>query len=217
MTSQEAAAEHLRVIRGLMERATVYRAISGPTALFGGGLALVAAGSVAWLAARGLAGPWEFLGVWLAVLALVTGFNFALVFRGAARRGEPFVSPGMRLALLAIAPPMAAGGVVGVSQLASGGGAAYCAAVWAACYGLALLATSNFAPRSIRLLGSAFLAAGLASLALWHALEPLRSAPPALAGSLVMGATFGLLHLAYAACVGLRATPPTTAGDGAAA
>ena len=36
MNERLAAEEHLRVIRSLMERATVYRAISAPTALVGG-------------------------------------------------------------------------------------------------------------------------------------------------------------------------------------
>ena len=34
MTEREQAADHLKVIRSLMERATVYRTISWPTALF---------------------------------------------------------------------------------------------------------------------------------------------------------------------------------------
>ena len=41
MTDQELAADHLKIIRSLMERATVYRAISAPAALFGGIIALV--------------------------------------------------------------------------------------------------------------------------------------------------------------------------------
>src|SRR5438270_4632677 len=36
MNEQVRAEEHLRVIRSLMERVTVYRAISAPTALVGG-------------------------------------------------------------------------------------------------------------------------------------------------------------------------------------
>ena len=41
MTEQERAAEHLKVIRSLMERATIYRALSWPTALFGGVVAVI--------------------------------------------------------------------------------------------------------------------------------------------------------------------------------
>ena len=48
MKSPDAAAEHLRTIRSLMERATVYRAISGPGALLGGVLALGVGGVLLW-------------------------------------------------------------------------------------------------------------------------------------------------------------------------
>ena len=40
MPDHTEAEEHLRVIRTLMERATVYRAISAPTAFFGGSIAI---------------------------------------------------------------------------------------------------------------------------------------------------------------------------------
>src|SRR5260370_35167527 len=40
------AEEHLRVIRSLMERATIYRAISAPTALVAGLLSIFAAGAI---------------------------------------------------------------------------------------------------------------------------------------------------------------------------
>ena len=42
MNDPDKALEHLKVIRGLMEKATVYRAVSVPTAIIGGLLALVA-------------------------------------------------------------------------------------------------------------------------------------------------------------------------------
>lgn len=42
--NRSAAEEHLRVIRELMERATVYRAVSAPAALFCGLIALSVSG-----------------------------------------------------------------------------------------------------------------------------------------------------------------------------
>ena len=75
------AEEDLRVIRNLMERATIYRAISAPTALVGGLLAL--GSSVAlWLLDRSrpadaipLDGRWFAL-IWLVVLARSGGECF---------------------------------------------------------------------------------------------------------------------------------------------
>ena len=52
MTTREEAVEQLRVIRSMMERATIFRALSGETALMGGAAALAAAwfsnGKSAW-------------------------------------------------------------------------------------------------------------------------------------------------------------------------
>ena len=46
MSDQDPASEHLRIIRQLMERATVYRSIAAPVALVGGVVAL----GLAWAA-----------------------------------------------------------------------------------------------------------------------------------------------------------------------
>ena len=46
MDERKRAEEHLRVIRSLMERATIYRAISAPTALVGSILALALSATV---------------------------------------------------------------------------------------------------------------------------------------------------------------------------
>jgi len=43
MTTVEDAAEQLRVIRSMMERATTFRALSGETALVGGAVSLAMA------------------------------------------------------------------------------------------------------------------------------------------------------------------------------
>jgi len=54
MNERSRGEEHLRVIRSLMERATIYRAISAPTALLGGLLALATSGTI-WMIDRGQA------------------------------------------------------------------------------------------------------------------------------------------------------------------
>ena len=46
MSDSETALEHLRLIRGIMEKATVYRAVTVPTALVSGGSAIVAAAAL---------------------------------------------------------------------------------------------------------------------------------------------------------------------------
>jgi hypothetical protein len=105
----------------------------------------------------------------------------------------------MKLALRAIVPNLLipAGFTVWFFATGYNGGAeSELAVLWIAFYGLALLSTGLFAPRSLALLGWAFLLSGLAIPALTNVLEDL----PADLPNLAMGITFGLYHLVYAVC-----------------
>ena len=66
---------------------------------------------------------------------------------------------------------------------------------WVVFYGLALLATGLFAPRSLAILGWAFLLTGLSVPAITNQVEDLSTDLPVI----TMGVTFGLYHLIYAA------------------
>ena len=50
MIARSEAEEHLRVIRSLMEKATIYRALSAPAALVGGLLTISASAYLMWKA-----------------------------------------------------------------------------------------------------------------------------------------------------------------------
>ena len=70
------------------------------------------------------------------------------------------------------------------------------------CYGLALIAMSSFAPKSLVRLGWAFVIAGLVLFLAWAANDEVRNLRTDLGpASLVMALTFGLLHLVYAVAV----------------
>ena len=109
MSDRARAEEDLRVIRGLMERATIYRAISAPTALVAGTLSILSAGliylnnDVNLIFGRPV-GPREFALIWIDVLILGSVANGFFVWREAKSGGRPFISPGMKLALRAIGP-----------------------------------------------------------------------------------------------------------------
>ncbi len=206
MSTTEAALENLRIIRSLMEKAHIYRAVSAPAAMTGGVLALLAA---AWPVQHAISGKGEslfgdsvFLGLWLGIFGVATAMNLALLAREAARRSQPFVSEGMRMALRAIAPPMLVGGVVGIGLIAILHDLTLAALIWVLCYGLALLATAGFSPRSLVRLGWAFVMAGLVLFLAWATTGDIRllSSDEAPA-SAVMGLTFGLLHVIYALAV----------------
>ncbi len=212
MIDSDTASEHLRVIRSLMERATVYRAISGPAALFGGTLALGVGGWMALGMAENGMGSGTFFGIWVAILVLVAVFNLWLLRRQARDSHEGFISSGMRHALRASAPAMVAGGLLSHLMLTQGGDLVLCAVLWVLFYGLALLSMAGFAPRSIRRLGVIFFLAGLVFLGAGYVIEdPAHSAEDLRMAGAVMAATFGVLHILYAGAVILR--PKSDAGS----
>ncbi len=218
MTEREQAADHLKVIRELMERATVYRTISWPTALVGGCLAVIlsaliflreqAAINNGTVGEEGISeGAWVIC--WMVALILTSAFNAWLVARKSKREGRLFFSPGLKTALRSLVPSMLAGGVIGTGLTLSGT-AAIGASIWVICYGLALLATRGLAPKSIPRLGWVFLAAGIgAFLYSWSdGANPLPGvgAPdhmesPMLEANLIMGLCFGGFHLIYGVIV----------------
>lgn len=210
MSSQQDALENLRVIRSLMEKAHIYRAISAPAALAGGVLALAAAGWGAWgwyqeLYKSGTAMcPSCFLWTWFSVLGVTSVLNMALLARDAGRRGQPFVSEGMRTALRAILPPMFVGGVVGTGLIVYMHNFVMAVLIWILCYGLALLGTASFSPRSLVRLGWVFVATGLLAFAAWAPNSDARLlATDGGPASVLMGFTFGLFHIVYGLAVGL--------------
>jgi len=201
MTDSDSARRQLQVIRSLMERATIYRAISAPTALVGGLLSLGGFG-VAYYAEQYRNHPlsnYEFLVVWLVILALTFVTNLFFLQRGSSRRGEKFFSPGMKCALFSLAPAFCAAGVLTCLLHRP----IELTLVWIPLYGVGLLGTQHFAPRSIVLLGLAFFVTGCALLPTWkHLFMPNpHIEPSAVIVSGIMAATFGGYHLAYAAAV----------------
>jgi len=212
MNEQERAGEHLKTIRRLMERATIYRAISAPTALVGGLLSLVASGI--WLALTPSYSERRnhFLLLWLLVFLLTAGTNTLFIVLGAKKRDEPVFSASMKAAFGALAPPF----IVAAILTALFAGAASdplnesaLSITWVICYGLGLLATSHFAPRSLTLLGWAFLVSGIAAV-MWirFGSDFLLRLLDARNSILFMAATFGLYHLIYAVCAWPRKAAP---------
>ena len=205
--TERGAEEHLHAIRLLMERATIYRAISAPTALVGAFLSIAtAAAMLVWQSRDDVRNvdAREFFLVWTLVFLLTLAANTLFIWRGARRRGEAMMSAGMKLALRSVAPGLFAGGTISAVLTLTTEQPLLPTLMWLVFYGLGLLSTMNFAPRSIALLGWAFLLTGVGAfiycmnLTLLPEIDlptPTRFYPAA-----VMGATFGIYHLIYAAC-----------------
>lgn len=193
------AEENLRSIRRLMERATVYRAISAGPAVLGGCLSAILG---AWCYARPESvSRTGFVAAWLGVLVVVAVFNTWLLWREARERRASFPSASTLHGLKALTPPMMACGLLGLLAALSGGDLVGGVLMWVIGYGLGLLATASFAPRSIRSLGWAFLVTGLA-WSLWTGVSPEAGTEPVREAAKIMAGTFGGFHLVYAARTG---------------
>jgi hypothetical protein len=201
------AAEQLRAIRALMERSTIYRAISAPAALFAGLLSL---GLCGWLWSvrepQHAPTPITFLALWLGVLLVVSLLNMVLLCRHARQRGEAFVSAGMKHALRTLLPPLVAGFIMSLVEVSGTGREsrdcyANVAANWILFYGLALLAAGSFSPRSMYFLGAGFFLFGVLTFLPSVRLYIGRQYPAAV---IFMAASFGLLHIVYAAAVWMQ-------------
>ena len=209
MNEQERAEEHLRTIRRLMERGTIYRAISAPTALVGGLLSLAASGIWVGSPIQDSRFHFSFLLLWMVVFLLTAATNTLFIVLGARKRNEPVFSASMKAAFTALAPAFLTAAILTLLFVVAASdplNEATLGITWAICYGLGLLATSHFAPRSLTLLGWAFLISGLTAVVV------VRFASNSLIWTLIdthtvffMAATFGLFHLIYAACAWPRA------------
>lgn len=194
------ATEHLQVIRTLMERSAIYRRALAPMTLLVGGVGSVAAIVGGWY---DIQDPVGFVAYWLLVGIVTLAAALVLVRRQALKDAEPFWSPPARRVVRALFPGLFAGFAAGVAALVAlrpGGGferarlisQLVLPAAWLMLYGCASHAAGFFMVRGIRWFGWGFVLCGcglLLGLSIPAATLP--------SGHLLMGVTFGGLHLAY--------------------
>jgi hypothetical protein len=190
---QDWAAEHLQVIRTLMERSAVYRRALAPVMSFVGLLGIAAAVIAHFGSVTSLRG---FVLFWGAVSVIALAGTFFLVRRQAIKDQEPLWSPPTRRVTQALLPCLFVGAAVGAIVwigLPDAGilDAQFLAPIWVILYGCALHSAGFFMTRGIKLFGWAFVLAGCLLL------FALPRADLALSPHWGMGFFFGLLHLAY--------------------
>jgi hypothetical protein len=191
-----AAAEHLQVIRTLMERAALYRRTLAPIMLYLGTVGTLAGlGGIA----IGIDAPAAFYVWWSSAAALALAGAFLIARWQAVRDGEPFWSPPTLRVSQAMAPPLAAGLVLSLALLMFDAAPPRGLFVLgnALFYGCAVHAAGSFMPRGMKLFGWMLILASAAGAAGLAVVEPA-IAGPRLAHA-VMGCVFGVLHLAYGA------------------
>lgn len=198
-----AAAEHLQVIRTLMERSALYRRALAPIMLYVGTVGTAAGLGGILMRIDGLP---AFYGWWFAAAALSLAGAFLIVRWQAIREGERFWSPPAVRVAGAMAPPLAAGLVLSLVlvMLDAAPPRGLFVLTCALFYGCAVHAAGRFMPTGMKLFAWLVIllsAAGAAGLAVFQ---------PAVAGPRIahaaMGGVFGVLHLAYGAY--LYATEP---------
>jgi hypothetical protein len=200
----EKAARELKVIRQLMERPVRYSTMSGLSGILAGLAAL-----------GGLAADWAISNAWqgqhravaMKLNVLVWAGVLVVAFAGAVictrlrelRQGMPFWSAIKKKILLTILPPFVAG--VGLTLVIvyrtrfdiGPNEWGLIPPIWMLFYGLALWQVGLLSPVEVRLMGVAFLAAGLAT-ALWLQPHPYWS----------LGVSFGGFHIVYGLAVWVR-------------
>jgi hypothetical protein len=194
------AAEHLQVIRTLMERAAVYRRALAPIMLFNGILGSLAA--VLGLVLK-IDTPRGFILFWGGVAVVAIGGSLGLVRRQALSAAEPFWSPPTRRVTQAMLPAVVAGLILSAVVVAKLSWAApdfgreiallWLPLCWIVLYGCGFHGAGFFMPRGMRLFGWAFVLGGCAGVALGVPTGMTRE----VWAHLLMGFFFGLLHLAY--------------------
>lgn len=190
------AEESLHVIRTMMERSTRYTNLSGHAGIAAGLMALAGA-----LLRHYAHTP--FLLTWSTVFLAACASTVYFTARMARANGEPFWSPQARTAFLALTPALTAA-ILLTLTLERAGRLDLLPGTWMLLWGVGALAMGSFTPRVIASLGLTFLVVGGAVLAL-----------PPLPDSLLMGGSFGLLHLVFGAAIAL-ARRPSAAGVGEA-
>lgn len=201
------AAQHLQVIRTLMERSALYRRALAPVMICAGTLGSLAA----MLAARmPMHNGSSFILYWSAVGAISVVSALLLTRRQALKQAEAFWSSPTRRVVQAMLPPFAAGALLGLLAIVSGGSPSASTArefnphwvafialpcVWTVLYGCAMHSAGFYTTRGMRLFGWILVVLGCAALCVVsHTASPI----PRI-GNGIMGFFFGGLHLAYGA------------------
>ena len=199
------AAEHLQVIRTLMERSALYRRALAPVMIYNGALGIVAA-LIGW--SRKIDSPRGFIVFWACVAGICLAGSFLLVRRQALKESEPFWSPPTRRVTQAMLPALFAGMILGaVAFMALGSlpsdsqnerlgnvlGMLWLPLGWVILYGCAFHAAGFFMPRGMKIFGWALIIGGCALFAMGLP-DGVKHYDYAYA---IMGFFFGALHLAY--------------------
>ncbi|HEY8561840.1 MAG TPA: hypothetical protein VIL74_15800 [Pyrinomonadaceae bacterium] len=181
------AIDNLKFIRETMERSTVFTSVPGYGGILMGATAVAAA-----FIAYSQASLRSWLLVWLteAVLAFFIGL-LAMWQKTKLTKTSMFSTPARKLVMNSL-PPMLCGVFITLGLWRYGHFEAMIP-VWILCYGAAVVCGGAFSVKAVPIMGWCFIALGAAAFFL-----------PAEFGNLMMGLSFGALHIAFGFIIGRK-------------
>lgn len=181
------ALDNLKFIRETMERSTVFTSVPGYGGVLMGATAIVAA-----YIAHSQVYIRDWLTVWLteAVLAFFIGL-LAMWQKTKISKTSMFSTPARKLLMNSL-PPMLCGVFITLG-LWRFGHFEVMIPVWILCYGAAVVCGGAFSVKAVPIMGWCFIALGAIAFFL-----------PANTGQLMMGLSFGVLHIVFGFIIGRR-------------
>jgi hypothetical protein len=157
--------DNLSFIRGMMERAATFTALSGWGEVVIGVTAIAAA-----LVAARQTLPWAWVATWLAEGGIAAGISVASMALKAHAANMPLLSGPIRKLVLSFSPAMFAGAML-TALFVNGGSYTLLPGVWMLLYGAAVISAGTYSVRSVPVMGSIFMLFGAAALVAppsWH-------------------------------------------------
>ena len=184
---QARAMDNLRFIRGVMEQAVTFTAVSGWGQVVIGLTAVIAA-----LVAARQPLPWARVATWVAEAGIAAGISVASMALKSHAANMPLISGPIRKLVLSFSPPMIVGAVL-TAALVKGGLYDYLPGSWMLLYGAAVVSAGTYSVRSVPVMGAAFMVVGTVTL----------FAPVSWATALMI-LTFGALHIVFGVWIAWR-------------
>jgi hypothetical protein len=181
------AEENLKFIRDTIERSTSFTAVPGYGGMLMGATAIAAAVISNMQVYVGYA-----MAVWLGEAALAFSIGLLAMWQKSKIGGQSLTSAPARKFALSFAPPLLAGVVITLG-LWKNEFYYILAPVCIVCYGVAIICGGAFSVRVIPIMGWCFMALGAVAFLL-----------PSTYGNLMMGLSFGVLHIVFGAIIAKR-------------
>ncbi|MBT3200056.1 MAG: hypothetical protein HN350_09080 [Phycisphaerales bacterium] len=204
------AAENLTVIRQLMERPIRYSTMSGVSGILAGLAALGGVAADYWVS-NNLSpknAMWATVVIWASVFLTAFTCSVVLTHIRERKQGMPFWSPVKRRILITILPPFAAGGGLSLAivntwflnDIPQQWG--LIPPIWMLFYGVTLCQIGTFSISELRVMGVAFILAGLLTACNYQYEIP--GTELGTAAYLALAITFGGFHIVYGIIVWIR-------------